>query len=64
LLLKPILTAVKVMPIPEGVAVHNVRQAIDEAGAFTPSETVVGMARTMLDELKRWAQALKPLRAK
>jgi NAD(P)H-dependent FMN reductase len=62
--LKPILTSVKVVPIPEGVAVHNFRQAIDETGTFTPSETVVGMARTMLDELHRWAGALKPLRAK
>lgn len=62
--LKPILTSVKVMPIPEGVAVHNFRQTIDQAGKFSPSETVVGMAKTMLDELHRWAEALKPLRAK
>lgn len=62
-MLKLLLTSVKVMPIPESVNVHYVRQAIDEAGDFVPNEAVLGTARTMLDELARWAAALKPLRA-
>jgi hypothetical protein len=62
-MLKQLLTSVKVMPIPEGVVVH-IRQLIDEAGKFTPNEMVQGTARTMLDELLRWAEALKPLRTK
>jgi NAD(P)H-dependent FMN reductase len=61
--LRHMLTSVKVMPIPEGVMVH-VRQSIDETGKFTPNDMVQGTARTMLDELLRWAGALKPLRAK
>jgi NAD(P)H-dependent FMN reductase len=63
-MLKLLLTTVKVMPIPESVNVHYVAKAIDEKGAFTPNEQALGTAGTMLDELLRWAQALKPLRAK
>jgi NAD(P)H-dependent FMN reductase len=62
-MLKLMLTSVRVMPLPDSVAVHNVRAAIDAAGNFTPNELAIGAAKTMLDELFRWAEALKPLRA-
>ena len=62
-MLRHMLTSVKVMPIPEGVIVH-VRQSIDEAGKFTAGDMVQGTAKTMLDELLRWAEALKSLRTR
>jgi NAD(P)H-dependent FMN reductase len=61
-LARPLLTAVKVMPIPEGVAVPMIPQFLDDRGRFKPSEAHEGAAVAMLDELGRWAQALKPLR--
>lgn len=56
---KPLLTAVGVMPIPEGVALPMYQKLLDETGAFLPSEQVLGGART---ELFRWSEALKPMR--
>jgi NAD(P)H-dependent FMN reductase len=61
---KPLLTTVKVMPIPEAVALPMHQNARDEHGAFQPSDHVLSGAKTMLDELLRWSEALKPLRAK
>jgi NAD(P)H-dependent FMN reductase len=60
---KLLLTALKIMPIPEGVAVLNFQQFLDESGTFRPNELVEKSATTMLGELVRWAEALKPLRA-
>ncbi len=57
------LTTLKVMPIPEGVAVPNFQQFLQEDGTFKPGELVEKSATTMLGELLRWAEALKPLRA-
>jgi hypothetical protein len=56
------LVAVKVMPIPQGVAVPFVTQHLDrETGAFQGTEAHAKAAAEMLDELHRWAGALKPL---
>jgi NAD(P)H-dependent FMN reductase len=60
--LKPQLNTVKVMPIPEAVAIPMAMKAIDEAGAFQATEPVLAGATTMLDELFRWSAALKPMR--
>ena len=60
---KLLLTALKVMPIPEGVAVPNFQRFLDEDKTFRPDELVEKSAATMLGELLRWAEALKPLRA-
>jgi NAD(P)H-dependent FMN reductase len=60
---KLLLTALKVMPIPEGVAVPNFQRFLDEDKTFRPDELVEKSATTMLGELLRWAEALKPLRA-
>ena len=60
---KLLLTTLKVMPIPEGVAVPNFQRFLDEDKAFRPDELVEKSATTMLGELLRWAEALKPLRA-
>lgn len=60
---KPLLTSVKIMPIPEAVALPMYQKSLDESGAFQPGEQVLGGAKTMLDELFRWSEALKPMRA-
>lgn len=57
---KLLLTTLKVMPIPEGVAVPNFQQFLDDTGTFRPNELVEKSATTMLGELARWAEALKP----
>jgi NAD(P)H-dependent FMN reductase len=59
---KPLLTSVGVMPIPEGVALPLYQKLLDKDGAFQPSEQVLGGAKTMLEELLRWSEALKPMR--
>lgn len=61
--IKPIATALKMMPMFEMVAVPFFAQYLDEeSGTFAPGEIQEKAARTMLDELRRWAVALKPLR--
>ena len=61
--LKPLLTSVGVMPISESVALPMYQKLLDEKGVFNANDLVVAGANTMLDELLRWSEALKPLRA-
>ena len=35
---------------------------IDDTGAFSPNELITKAATQMLDELHRWAEALKQMR--
>jgi NAD(P)H-dependent FMN reductase len=58
---KPLLTSVKMMPLPESVSIHFVQNNIAD-GVFTPERKHLDMARLMLDELVKWATALQPLR--
>lgn len=58
---KPIVTTLKAMPIPEQVAIPAFFEHIGENG-FEPKEPHINSATQMLDELKKWAEALKPLR--
>lgn len=60
--LKLLLTTLKIMPIPEGVAIPNFQQFLDDDGTFRPNELVEKSATTMLGELGKWSGALKPLR--
>lgn len=60
---KQIAVALKMMPIPETVAIPFFAQHLDrEMGTFDPGEVQEQAAGAMLDELRRWAQALEPLR--
>ena len=59
---KLLVTALRMMPVPEAVAVPHFAQHFDEAGAFAGTESMAKAARMMLDELLRWANALAPLR--
>ena len=55
------LTSVKVMPMFEQVAIPFVTKQIAD-GTFTPTDAQSKAAAGMLDELHRWATALKPMR--
>jgi NAD(P)H-dependent FMN reductase len=55
---KQTVTALKMMPMFEGVGIPLVTQH----GVFTPAEFHEKAATTMLDELLRWSEALAPLR--
>ena len=55
------LSAVKAVPISEAVVVPRVSGQVAD-GVFTPNEIQVKAAATLLDELARWAEALRPLR--
>lgn len=61
-MLKPLLNTLKIVPITEGVVVPFVANAIED-GTFHPNEMMEQGATAMLDELVRWAEALKPMRA-
>ena len=59
---KLLLTTLKVMPIPEGVAIPNSTQFMADDATFQQNDLIEKSATTMLGELARWAEALKPLR--
>lgn len=59
---KPVLTSMKIMPVPEAVSIPFVRNFLKE-GRFAGEETQAKSATAMLDELHKWAGALAPLRA-
>lgn len=59
--LKALLTTVRMMPLPEGVAVPYVGKSVEE-GVFKATDMMDEGATVMLDELHRWAEALKPMR--
>ena len=58
------LTAVtlRMMPIPEVTIPFFSRHLDEETGAVSPGEVQEKAATAMLDELLRWAEALRPLR--
>ncbi|WP_330351244.1 NADPH-dependent FMN reductase [Streptomyces sp. NBC_00582] len=59
--LKQVLTTLKVMPIPEGVAIPFVFQLVQD-GSFQPTPPLEAAATDMLDELLRWTEPLQLLR--
>lgn len=58
---KPILTTLKVMPLPEQVMMPMVFDHLKD-GKLTPTKPMIESADAMLPELARWAKALKTLR--
>ena len=58
---KLLATSMKLMPIPEGVMVPNPWNSMED-GTFASNELIENAAGTMLDELYKWAGALKTLR--
>ena len=62
-MIKQLVTSLRMMPIPEAVAIPFFTQYIDkESGTFAPEETQATAASVMLDELLRWSDALSTLR--
>lgn len=61
--IKSIVTTLKMMPMFESVSIPFFSKHLDdEAETFSPPEVQEKAATTMLDELLRWARALRPLR--
>jgi NAD(P)H-dependent FMN reductase len=59
---KMTLTTLKMMPMVEAVAVQNVFTSIDANNRFMPDEHHVNSASSLLNELYKWAVALKTMR--
>lgn len=59
---KQLLTTLKVVPIPEAVIIPNFPQHMGAEGAFEPNNFHLDSAKSMLEELSRWTDALKQLR--
>jgi NAD(P)H-dependent FMN reductase len=60
---KLIVTALNMMPIPQGVTLPSFSQHMKD-GVFAPPEPQEKSMKTMLDELARWSTALATLRQK
>ena len=60
--LKPTLTQLSVMPVPEMVPIPGVAGLIDEEGNFQADERHEKGAATMLGSLAKWSGALETLR--
>lgn len=63
-MLKPVLSVLKMLPLPEAVSVPSFTNFIDEAGHFSGNEGLDRSALSMLDELHRWTEVLAPMRKK
>lgn len=57
-----LVTTLKMMPMMEGVPIHRVANQLDADGKFVSNELFETSAKTMLDELLRWAGALRAMR--
>lgn len=60
--LKPVVTALKMSPVVEAVAVPFVNQFIDDDGTVVPNEIMTTSTKAMFDELLRVSATLHPLR--
>jgi len=61
---KPVLTTLRMMPIPEGVTVQFFSKHMQDDGSFEPGDAFDKPTQAMLDELARWTEALQTLRSK
>jgi NAD(P)H-dependent FMN reductase len=61
-MIKQVVTTLKMMPLTEGVNIHFVRNYLGDDGEFRGDETHERSAASMLAELVRTAEALRPLR--
>ncbi|MFW6692235.1 NADPH-dependent FMN reductase [Streptomyces sp. MAR4 CNX-425] len=59
---KQVVTTLKMMPVMESVAIHYVGTHIADDGTFEGTEQMAEAAGVMLDELARFADALRPMR--
>lgn len=61
-MVRPMVTALKMMPIPEGVMIQMPWNHLDAERRFVPEPPHESSAQAMLEELAKWAQALQPMR--
>ncbi|WP_436692178.1 MULTISPECIES: NADPH-dependent FMN reductase [unclassified Geodermatophilus] len=61
--LKPVLGALRVLPVVEAVSVPFFAQFLDQDDEFSPNAELEAGGKAMLDELQRVTAALRPLRA-
>jgi hypothetical protein len=61
-MLKQVFSGVRLVPVTDSVNIPFVREKLDEDGRLKPNEIMEQAAAAMLDELARYAGALKPLR--
>ena len=59
---KPLITSLQMMPLPVAVSIPFFNKYIKEDKSFDPGEEQVKASDAMLNELLRWAEALKPMR--
>ncbi len=59
---KQLVTTLKMMPMVEGVMVQMPWEQMDGAGKFLAAQPHIESATAMLEEMARWAQALKAMR--
>lgn len=55
-------TTLKMMPLMESVTIPMVPKQLDDNRNFHSNDLIDKSAQTLLDELLRWAEALKPMR--
>lgn len=60
---KQLVTSLRMMPLPEGVALPFYAKSVTAEGRFEPGTTPDDSVTKMLDELLKWTTALKALRA-
>ncbi len=56
-------TTLRMMPLPEGVAIPSVGSHARHGAEFQSNDLIDASAKTMLEELLRWTEALRPMRA-
>jgi NAD(P)H-dependent FMN reductase len=59
---KLLVTTLKMVPIVESVPIPMIAKLLDENKLFMPNELINASAKTMLDELFRWAEGLQGMR--
>ena len=62
-MLKQVMSALKMVPVVDSVNIPFVKEKLDEDGRLKPNEIMETAATAMLDELARYGEALRPLRA-
>ena len=62
--LKQVVTSLKMMPLPESIAIPFFTKHIDEHGVFKGDEQLEKAAIVLLNELEAWTGALKTIRTK
>jgi NAD(P)H-dependent FMN reductase len=61
-MIKQVVTTLKMTPVPEAVSIPFVQQFLGPDGEIHANEVMETSATAMLNELRRWTDALRPLR--